>query len=135
MDTLRHSGGALVECGTCNRKVVGLSPALSKVPSFSCSKKYGPRQGRVRRLALRASLESVGDSDPEQVAWLLYKCEVPPVCIHRVTGDKGVKRISLHTLGTPEILPQGFAVGCFNYPLGEVLCQGANLQQGTTQQH
>ena len=27
--------------------VVGLSPALSKVPSFACSKNCGPRQGRV----------------------------------------------------------------------------------------
>ncbi len=30
----------------------------------------------------------------------VYKREVPPVCIPRATGDKGVKRISPHTLGT-----------------------------------
>ena len=45
-------------------------------------------------------MESVGGSDHERVAWSLYKREVPPVCIPRATGDKGVKRISLHTLGT-----------------------------------
>ncbi len=89
-----------VECGTCNPKVVGSSFALSKVPSFACSKNYGPRQGRVRQLALRASLESVGGSYHERVAWSLYKCEDPPVCVPRATGDKGVKRISPHTLGT-----------------------------------
>ena len=94
------SRGAEVECGTCNPKVVGSSPTLSKVPSFACSKNSGPRQGRVRQLALRASLGSVGDSDHERVSWSLYKCEVPPVCIPGATGDKGVKRISPHTSGT-----------------------------------
>ena len=97
---LLTKGGAAVERGTCNPKIVGSSPPLSKVPSFTCSKNCDPRQGRVRQLALRATLESVGGSDNERVAWSLYKCEVPPVCIPRATGDKGVKRISLHTLGT-----------------------------------
>ena len=78
----------MVECGTCNPKVVGSSLALSKLPSFACSKNCGPRQGRVRQLALRASLESVGGSDHERVAWSLYKREV----------IRGVQRISPHTV-------------------------------------
>ncbi len=99
---LLTKGGAAVERGTCNPKIVGSSPPLSKVPSFTCSKNCDPRQGRVRQLALRATLESVGGSDNERVAWSLYKCEVPPVCIPRATGDKGVKQISPHTLGTQD---------------------------------
>ena len=59
-------------------------------------KNSGPRQGRVRQLALRASLGSVSDSDHERVSWSLYKREVPPVCIPGATGDKGMKRISRH---------------------------------------
>ena len=92
------SRGAEVECGTCNPKVVGSNPALSKVPSFACSKNCGPRQGRVRQLALRASLESVGDSDHERVAWSLYKREVPPVCIPRATRrQRGEMNIPTHS--------------------------------------
>ncbi len=80
------SHGTVVERALCK---------VSLVP-----KNCGPRQGRIRQLALRASLESVDDSDHKRVAWLLYKREVPPVCIPRATGDKGVKRKSPHTLGT-----------------------------------
>ncbi len=129
-----------MECGTCNPKVVGASTVLSKVPSYACSKNCGPQQGRVRQLTLRASLESVGGSDHYRVASSPYKCEVPPVCIPRVTGDKGVKQTFLHTLGTWDrattchkqeegaftIKSTNFVGGCFklkrfNYPLGEVL--------------
>ncbi len=142
----------MVECGTCNPKVMDSSPALSQVPSFTCSKNCGPRQGRVRQLALRASLESVSGSDHERVAWPLYKHEVPLVCIPRATGDKGMKRMSPQTLGTrdraktchkqekgafspvsPSISLGSFTfyhIGCFNYPLGEVLWKDANLQHG-----
>ncbi len=69
----RSSRGAVVECETCNPRVVGSSPALFKVPSFACSKNCGPWQVWVRQLALRASLESVGGSDHKQVARSLYK--------------------------------------------------------------
>ena len=52
----------------------------------------GPRQGRVRQLAPRASLGSIGESDHERVSWSLYKRGVPPVCIPGATvGDKRVK--------------------------------------------
>ncbi len=88
----------MVEHQTCNLKVVGSSPGVGYHLSLhvvSPSQKLWSRLGRVRQLALRASLESVGDSDRSP-----YKCKVPPVCIPRATGDKGVKRISPHTLGT-----------------------------------
>ena len=125
------------------------------MPSFACSKNCGLQQGRVRQLALRASLESVSGSDHERVAWSLYKCGVPPVCIPRATGDKRVKRISrtlwVHGTATTchkqeeggfapfhpafpgqfHILSQGLVVGCFNYPLGEVLWKDANLQHSS----
>ena len=47
-----------------------------------------------------STLGSVGDSDNERVSWLLYKREVPPVCIPGATGNKGMKRISPYTPGT-----------------------------------
>ncbi len=127
------------------------------VPSLVCSKNCGPRQGRVRQLALRASLESVGDSDHKQVAWSLYKREVLPVCIPKATGDKGGEMnipahvgytgpcnnlsqtgrggfspcFIQHFSGQFHISPQGFVIGCFNYPLGEVQSKDANLQHST----
>ncbi len=72
------------------------------------------------------------------------------MCIPRATGDKGGKRISPHTLGTRyrattchkqeegafplfHISSQGFVVGCFNYPLGEVQWKDSNLQHRTGQ--
>ena len=106
----------MVECGTCNPKIESRS---LQIANFCLLQKLWSLQCRVRQLALRASLETVGDSDHERVAWLLYKGEVPPVCIPRATGDKGVKQISLHTLGILDhaticqeevvFLPRGFS--------------------------
>ncbi len=84
----------MVERRTCNPKVVGSSPGGDYHQSLVSPSQTNVVPDRVRsdKLALRASLGSVRDSNHERVSWSLYKCEVPPVCMPGVTGDKGVKR-------------------------------------------
>ena len=69
------------------------------MPSFAGPKAVVPSCGSwVRQLALRASLESVGDSDRKRVAWSLYEHEIPAGWIPRARGNKGMIRISLDNL-------------------------------------